>query len=69
MEIHDSFVDIHNSIYWYPELDLWISTNAIVGIQNSFMDLHNSSMDLHNFIMYLYNYLWLSTITFIDLHN
>ena len=51
------FKDIHNSIFGYLKIELWISIihrdfwiskNVFQDIHNSIMDIHNSFKDIHN---------------------
>ena len=65
------FKDIHNSIFGYPKIELWISIihrdfwiskNVFQDIHNSIMDIHNSFKDIHNSFMDIHD-------SFMDIHN
>ena len=75
---HNSFVDLHNLLYRYPQLELWISTIHLWRSTNldnygypqlelwistnTIVDIHNSLMEVHNSFMEIHN-------SFVDFHN
>ena len=72
MDIHNSFMDIHNFELWYQKIDfrisiiiLWISKIRIVDIHDYrwFIDNHNWFMDIHNWFMDIHN------LSIMDIHN